>query len=390
MPCIRRKHSSEPWKTAQSHKMSDLIQGTATLEGTARFADRFPRAAPGHFRKSLGLTLASIGVGTYLGEADKRTDELYKQSIVRAVQMGSNVIDSAINYRYQRSERAICAALKDLQKDGFRREELIIATKAGFLSFDGEPPSDPRGYFEKTYLNSGLLSSGDIAAGSHSIAPAYLENQLNRSLENLGLETIDVFYIHNPEIQLEEIEIKEFSKRLHSAFEFLETAVEVGKILMYGTATWNAYRSAPDSRGFLNLSDIAQWARDVGGQDHHFGAIQLPYNLAMREAFALRNQKVGNTLVSTLEAAHELGITVMASASMHQARLTHNLPEFLGRHLPNLVTDAQRAIQFARSTPGITSALVGMSRPNHVEENLRLVEIPPVPADSIHTLVNAA
>ena len=75
---------------------------------------------------------------------------------------------------------------------------------------------------------------------------------------------------------------------------------------------------------------------------------------------------------------------------MHQARLTHNLPEFLGRHLPNLVTDAQRAIQFARSTPGITSALVGMSRPNHVEENLRLVEIPPVPADSIHTLVNAA
>ncbi len=334
--------------------------------------------------------MSSIGAGTYLGEANRRTDELYKQSIMRAVQMGSNVIDSAINYRFQRSERSIRAALKELQKDGLRREELVVATKAGFLSFDGEPPSDEREYFEETYLKSGLLSPDDIAAGSHCMAPRYLENQLNRSLENLGLETIDIFYIHNPEIQLEEIGIREFSKRLHSAFEFMESAVSAGKILMYGTATWNAYRSAPDSRGFLNIADIAQCANDVGGKDHHFRVTQLPYNLAMREAFALRNQKVGDKLLSTLEAAAELDISVMASASLLQARLSRNLPEFLGTHLPNLATDAQRAIQFARSTPGITSALVGMSRPNHVEENLTLVETPPASADSIQALVNAA
>ena len=370
--------------------MLDHIQGTATPEGTARFADRFPRVAAGHFRKSMGLTMSSIGVGTYLGEADRRTDELYKQSIVRAVQMGSNVIDSAINCRFQRSERAICAALKELQKDGFRREELIVSTKAGFLSFDGEPPLDTSEYFEKQYLNSGLLSSGEIAAGSHCIAPRYLEDQLNHSLGNLGLQTIDLFYIHNPGIRLEEIEYQHFSKRLHGAFEFLESAVGAGKILMYGTATWNAYRSAPDFRGFLNLANIAQWAREVGGKDHHFSAIQLPYSLTMREAFALRNQKVGDKLLSTLKAAGELVIAVMVSASMYPARLTRNLPEFLGIHFPNLATDAQRTIQFVRSTSGITSALVGMCRPRHVEENLRLVEIPLAPANSIQTLVNAA
>ncbi len=333
--------------------------------------------------------MSSIGAGTYLGQADIQTDTLYQQSLVRAVHMGANVIDSAINYRFQRSERAICAALKELEKDGFNREELIIATKAGFLSFDGSPPPNDREYFEETYLNSGLLSTEDIAAGSHAIAPRYLDNQLNRSLENLGLETVDIFYIHNPEIQLEQFATQEFSKRLHSAFEFLESAAEDGRIRMYGTSTWNAYRSASESRDYLSLTEMVRCARDVRGQNHHFGVIQLPYNLAMREAFALRNQQVGEKLLSTLEAADALGITVMASASMLQARLSRNLPESLDTHLPNLATDAQRAIQFVRSTPGVASALVGMSRPAHVEENLRLVEIPLVPANSIRTLVDA-
>jgi predicted aldo/keto reductase-like oxidoreductase len=145
-----------------------------------------------------------------------------------------------------------------------------------------------------------------------------------------------------------------------------------------------------DSHGFLSLADIAQCASDVGGQDHHFGVIQLPYNLSMREAFALRNQKVGDKLLSTLEVAGELGLAVMASASMLQGSLSRNLPDFLKVHLPNLATDAQRAIQFVRSTPGVTSALVGMSRPNHVEENLQLVEIPTISAENIQALVNAA
>ena len=325
--------------------------------------------------------MSSIGIGTYLGEADERTDELYKQSIVHAVQLGTNVIDSAINYRFQRSERSIGSALAELAKDGFRRDELVVGTKAGFLSFDGTPPANPRDYIVKTYLDTGLLEAGDIAAGSHAITPRYLENQLNRSLENLGLETIDIFYVHNPETQLEEISSEEFFRRLRAAFEFLESAVEAGRIQTYGTATWNAYRTSSETRGFLSLSEVVQCAADVAGTGHHFGVIQLPYNLAMREAIALRNQNVGEKAVSTLEAASDLGITVIASASMLQARLSRNLPEFLKKQLPGLRTDGQRAIQFVRSTPGVTTALVGMSRADHVEENLHLATVPTVPED---------
>ncbi len=143
--------------------------------------------------------MSSIGLGTYLGESDDETDDRYRKSIVRAVGLGVNVIDSAINYRFQRSERSIGAALRDLHESGTAsRDELVIATKAGFLSFDGVRPADPQDYFVKTYLDTGLLQPDDIAAGSHAMTPRYLENQLDRSLKNLDLDVIDIFYIHNP------------------------------------------------------------------------------------------------------------------------------------------------------------------------------------------------
>ena len=362
----------------------------ATLDGTSRYRARFDTAAEGHFRKNQDLVMSSIGVGTYLGEADEETDDLYRASVLRAVELGSNVIDSAINYRFQRSERSVGAALADLTAAGFDREELIIATKAGFLSFDQSAPADPGGYFVKTYLDTGLLTSDDIAAGSHSMAPRYIENQLNRSLENLGLETIDIFYVHNPETQLEEVTHDVFFKRLAATFEFLETAVSDGKIHMYGTATWNAYRSPAETRGFLSLTDVVNCARAVGGDGHHFKVVQLPYNLAMREAYGLQNQQLRGHTLSALDAAAELGVAVMASASMMQARLASNLPDFIASKLKDLDSDGQRAVQFVRSTPGITTALVGMSQPAHVEENLALVGVPPAGPDTIRALFDAS
>jgi aryl-alcohol dehydrogenase-like predicted oxidoreductase len=81
----------------------------ATPEGTARYRDRFPDRA---FREQQGLVLSSIGIGTYLGNADEATDANYTRAVVRAVQLGVNVIDSAANYRFQRSERSIGQALR--------------------------------------------------------------------------------------------------------------------------------------------------------------------------------------------------------------------------------------------------------------------------------------
>lgn len=362
----------------------------AMPEATRRFAERFKdTTAIGHFREQHDLMLSSIGIGTYLGEADSETDELYRRAIVRSVQLGINVIDTAINYRFQRSERAVGQAIQDLESNQkARRDELVIATKAGYLPYNGHYPTNPREYLLDTFISPGVVGPRDIVAGNHCITPRFLEHQIDQSLRNLGVHTVDIFYIHNPESQLAEIDRAEFYKRLRVAFGFLEGVVQSGKIRMYGTATWNAFRLPSTSAEFMSIEDVLQCARDVAGDDHHFKVVQLPYNLAMPEAYTSATQKLGADATSIIEACQDLNVTVMTSASLFQSRLSRNLPGFVAEHLSGLKTDAQRAIQFVRSTPGVTTALVGMSHVRHVEENLATTAVAPS-SEAVRRMLNA-
>jgi len=352
----------------------------ATTDGTTRYRDRFDgRAANNHFRNQQDILLSSIGIGTYLGQANATTDQNYEEAIVRAAQLGVNTIDSAANYRFQRSERSIGAALKTLINDlGFSRDEFVICTKGGYLPFDGAPPKDVRSYVEETFVKPGIANFDDIVGGSHCMTPAYLQNQLDQSRANLGIECIDVYYIHNPESQLGYVSEAEFYHRLRAAFEALETNRELGALRMYGIATWNGFRVPANSTDYHSLNRMAEIARDVGGEQHGFRFIQLPYNLSMPEALTLANHTIEKDHVSVLEAAASLGITAVASASLLQGRIARGIPDAVRTTLGSLETGAQTAIQFVRSTPGITTALVGMSNVDHVEENLQLVGIDPV------------
>src|SRR5215470_8162081 len=294
---------------------SSRAPGAATPEGTLRYAARFQeRAAAGHFREiANGVVVSSIGIGTYLGEPDAATDRGYSDSVVAAVEGGINLIDSAINYRFQRSERSVGTALRALAAKGIERRELVICTKAGFLTPDGEMPRDANEYFAHEFLERGIFRPEEIAAGCHCMTAGYLVDQIERSRVNLGVETIDVFYLHNPETQLGETPRGEFNRRISTAFEFLETAVKEKKIHAYGLATWNAFREDPKAQGYLSLEEMAAMARNVGGPDHHLRFVQLPFNLAMPEALTRPNQTVDGKAMPMLTAARALGVTVVAS-----------------------------------------------------------------------------
>jgi aryl-alcohol dehydrogenase-like predicted oxidoreductase len=345
-----------------------MLKGVATSEGTATYrAAQGAGAADGHFREWRGLSLSSLGIGTYLGPDDDATDALYEAAVERAIASGINVVDTAVNYRRQRSERAIGRALARLvSAGGVAREAVVVATKGGFLPFDGPAPP-------------GLLRPGDLVAGCHCMTPRYLEDQIERSRANLGLETIDIYYVHNPETQLGEVTRPTFMRRLRAAFEFLESAAGDRKIGLYGTATWSGYRQPQAARDFLSLPDLVAVAEEVGGSEHRFRVVELPYNLAMPEAFTLANQGAGREVVPLLEAARQLGVYVMTSASIYQGQLAKDLPPVIARFLPGLDTDAQRALQFVRSTPGVGTALVGMKTAAHVTEAARLGGVSPVP-----------
>jgi aryl-alcohol dehydrogenase-like predicted oxidoreductase len=360
--------------------MSMPIPGHATIEGTTRYRNRFEgRVAKHHFRRQQDLLLSSIGIGTYLGNPDPATDASYTDAVVRAVQLGANVIDSAANYRFQRSERSIGAALSKLTGEhGFSREEFVICTKGGYLPFDGAPPRNVRAYVEETFVKTGIATFDDIAGGSHCMTPAYLQSQLDQSLRNMNVECVDVYYIHNPESQLGSVSESEFYTRLRAAFELLEQNRKQGKLTTYGVATWNGFRVTPESREYHSFERMTEVALEAGGDSHGFRFIQLPYNLAMPEALTLRNQVVNGEQLSPLEAAALSNVTAVASASMLQGRVAQGLPETIRKPLGSLGSDAQTAIQFVRSSPGITTALVGMSRREHVEENLQLANIEPV------------
>jgi aryl-alcohol dehydrogenase-like predicted oxidoreductase len=365
----------------------------ATREGTARYRDRFRETfAENHFRFEQDLWLSSVGIGTYLGDWDDEADRRYTEAVVCAVESGVNVIDTAANYRFQRSERSIGAALERLTGDGgeYAREEIVVCTKGGYLPFDGAPRRDVREYVEETFVRTGVADFSDIAAGSHCMTPRYLQHQIAQSLRNMRLEAIDVYYIHNPETQLSVTTRAEFETRLRAAFAALEEERAAGRIKSYGVATWNGFRAAQSERAYHSLERMLELAREAaGGRDdtaHGFRFIQLPFNLAMPEALILDNQTVEGARHSVLEAAQMLGVTVVASASIMQGKVARDLPETVRAPLGGLATDAQTAIQFVRSTPGITAALVGMSSREHVEENLQLARVAPVTPDAYRQL----
>jgi aryl-alcohol dehydrogenase-like predicted oxidoreductase len=346
-----------------------MIRGHATTEGTARFRSRFPdQDKAGFYRQAQGLHVSSLGLGTYLGAMDEATDRSYAEAITAALRGGINFLDTAINYRLQRSERAIGGVLADAVGRGeLQRDEVVVCTKAGFLVPEAVPKE--------------VLQPGDTIGNVHSMAPAFLADQVERSLGNLGLETVDVLYLHNPEMQLQAVPRGEFDRRVRMAFGCLERLVASGKMRLYGVATWHGLRRAPGARDALSLARLAELAELEGGGDHHFRFIQLPFNLGMAEAFGQRPEQLNGKPASILEAAAALGVTVVASASLLQARLAADLSQEIADAFPGTSSDAQRAIQFARSAPGVAVALAGMSQAAHVRENLGVSAVPALPPD---------
>ncbi len=319
-----------------------------------------------------------------MGSEDGRTDEGYESAIAAALESSINVFDSAINYRGQKSERAIGRALARAIAGGrITREEVFVSTKGGYLPHDAEDPRDPRRYILETFVEPGLAPRSEIAQGGHCMAPGYLRDQIRRSRENLGLATIDLYYLHNIEAQRTSVDRVMFRKRLTAAIETLERSVEAGEIGVWGLATWDGLRAPPEHPEHLSIAGTLETAREVAGEKHHFAAVQLPVNLAMAQAIGYPSQETGEQRLPALAAAAAFGLAAFGSASLLQGRLTADLPEEIAEAFPEVGTGAQRALQFSRSCPGMTSSLVGVSSLAHASENFALAAVPPAPPERV-------
>jgi aryl-alcohol dehydrogenase-like predicted oxidoreductase len=372
----------------------EVLNGYATDSGTKRYMEyAIQRGKPSnHFRLFDGLYLSSIGMGTYLGDLSTEDDNAMENAVYESIKSGAiNVIDTAINYRAMKSEKSIGRALLRLRKEGIiSRDQVFICTKNGYITNDGDYPSiDVMEYMQRMFISTGIIKSDEISSGYNVLNPNYVERCIEKSLTNMHLSAIDLVYIHNAfESWHEDIKREEFMQMLSRVFEVYERYRSINKIRYYGMATWTCFRVPPDNKEYLSLEEVVNLAKKVGGKQHGFRFIQLPYNLAYSEALLLKGQNVGTEKnLTILEAAEKLNIKVFTSIPLFQSRLLRaQIPDYMG-----LTDQVTKLVQVIRSSPSVIAPLIGYKKPQHIEQNLKIANIPPLNDEDfknvIHTLL---
>ncbi|MDO9018007.1 MAG: aldo/keto reductase [Deltaproteobacteria bacterium] len=318
-----------------------------------------------------GRTTAPLGLGTYLAPSTDVGDAALRGALEAGLMAGITLLDTSVNYRDQRSERVVGAVLRGMDPD--QRAAITVCTKVGFVPWEVVPPDDDEAYYHATVIDAGLARRNELAPGGHCIAPRYVAWSVDRSLTNLGVDRLDLVYVHNPEAQRGLVDEETTYARLRVAFEVLEGYVAAGRVGVYGVATWNALRTHLGGPEHLSLERIFGAAREAGGEAHHFRVVQAPCNLLAPELITARTQSLSGTVpVSALAAAHALGLRVITSAPLAGGELRHR---------------ARAALDFARSLPGIACVLVGARTAGQVSLPAALLGEPPLRAPALRALL---
>jgi len=338
-----------------------LLKGKATETATREVTNKWVGFLPADRRElgSLGLTVTSIGLGTgqFPITNEPQTIRQYAEVVETAVRGGINLIDCASNYSLGTAEVIVGCVLADLvQHHSFNRSGFVLCSKGGYVP------------------NYKADANKNFVDYDHSLEPHTLHQQLCESRNRLQVETIDIYFLHNPEEYLLRNGRLGFEDQMQHAFEYLESAVQAGEIAAYGVASAEGFRLAgPYHHPLESLLDLAV---GVGGNRHHFAAIQVPFSLGQPEALLNNNESIHHRKGSILEAAREYDLAVIGSASLNHMFLPPRALRSIAGLCPVLNHPAQVALNFARSTPGIDSALFGTRNPKHVENVLKVLEHP--------------
>jgi hypothetical protein len=343
--------------------------GYATPEGTARYAARLQgTVAQEHFREFQGLKISSIGLGTYLGEHDVSTDAQYRDAIIRAVELGCNL--SIIHQLSLSTKRA-----HDRTGVGhaLREDECIAMSWSspprGFLPFDGVLRDRSKNFrlCRKTFIQPGISQPIPLRMSPHDASVS--STSTGTSLHNLGLECVDIYFVHNPETQLEEVPRVEFVAHA-CAFQ-----ARGKRRCRHAALVWHSHLGRiPSTTGRHGLSGPGELvATGTLGVKSTFRAIQPPHNLAMPEALTNKTSRSMDDAVTVRYA----GIWDLCDVqpSILQSRLTVGCL-MSGRRFSNL-TPLPSVPSNSCSSPGVGSALIGMKQVRHVEENLAVAKVPP-------------
>ena len=300
--------SQQSKQTSQQRLLQGIaLPGSASPEGTARYAARMVTQSRhsshmehgyGQFGNS-GLTTSRLGFGTY--RVDTREPE-HREALKKALREGVNLIDTSTNYMDGDSERLVGSVFSELIKSAeLTREEVVVVSKIGYVQGDNFKQAEAREQAGRPYPDMVKYGEGIW----HCMHPDFLNDQLTLSLDRLGLATLDVCLLHNPEYYLSEAAhhdggdltmVREsFYRRIEQAFAFLESQVAAGRIRYYGVSsnTVTAHPSDAEATSLSRLCDAARTAAAAQGKSrHHFAVLQCPMNLYEAGALVMPNAGV--------------------------------------------------------------------------------------------------
>jgi aryl-alcohol dehydrogenase-like predicted oxidoreductase len=291
-----------------------VICGYATPEATENHAARH-RPLTYTPVGTTALTASQAGFGCYRVSAGVAHHE---QALRKALREGINLIDTSSNYADGGSETLVGQVLKDLTESGeLSREAEVVVSKVGYLqgrnyAVSLERKHQGRPFPELVEYRDGL---------EHCIHPDFLQDQLNRSLDRLNLETLDFYLLHNPEYYLEwarehdlslDAARAEYYRRIRNAFEYLEGEVAKGRIRYYGISS-NTFPAVSDQADFTCVETVWNIAKSMASP-HHFRLIQLPFNLMESGAALEKNQPSGH---GVLEFARKKGLGVLINRPLN-------------------------------------------------------------------------
>ncbi len=318
------------------------LPGAATANGTAAYVSRILARSSGSGSPttdgytafgSTGLTTSRIGFGGYRIDVDR--DE-HRAALVQALRDGCNLVDTSTNYADGGSERLVGSVLNELiAKQEMTREYVIVVSKIGYVQGQNLQLAQTRERAGRAY--SEMVKYGEEIW--HCIHPEFLDDQLTLSLDRLGLTTLDVCLLHNPEYFLSDAKSRthivdgaaveerriEFYRRMEEAFVYFERQIDAGRIRFYGVSS-NTSTADPDDPEATSLSRMLKAAGNAaqrtGKHQHGFRVLQLPMNLFESGALLTPNTEQDGTHTA-LECAQAHRVAILVNRPLNAISAQH-------------------------------------------------------------------
>lgn len=292
-----------------------------------------------------GLSVSALSFGGWLTIGKQIDNSVSELLIQKAYEAGINFFDNAEIYARGQSELVMGRALKNLKAS---RSSYMVSSKVFFGYEDNKP-------------NQRGLSRKHIIEGCHG------------ALNRLDVEYIDLFFCHRPDKNTPILE----------TVQAMNTLIQQGKILYWGTSEWSA-------------QEILQ--AHLEAERYHLIAPvmeQCKYNLFERRKMEddylhiFKYQGMGTTIWSPLSSGvlsgkylGEAGDTRLSMQGMDWLRERNITPERLEKvRQLKVISDglgvslAQMAIAWCLKNPNVSTAILGASKTEQLEDNLRALDI---------------